>query len=91
MLGAKEMDSSVPVVNPSRSGAREENEKLPEAKHRDQAKQKRQKRRPTQPVSAKDVREAMEGLHNNFLSIDFGSQIVFICMLFGNGYPSLRK
>ena len=61
MLGAKEMDSSVPVVNPSRSGAREENEKLPEAKHRDQAKQKRQKRRPTQPVSAKDVREAMEG------------------------------
>ena len=62
MLGAKEMDVSVPVVSPSRSGVNEENEKLPEAKRRDKAKQKRQKRRPTQPVSTSDVMEAKEAL-----------------------------
>ena len=49
-------------MSPSRSGVNEENEKLPEAKRRDKAKQKRQKRRPTQPVSVSDVQEARDAL-----------------------------
>jgi hypothetical protein len=69
MVGAKEMEGSMPVVSPSRSGVNEENEKLPEAKRRDKAKQKRQKRRPTQPVSTSDVMEAKESLEGPEVNI----------------------
>ncbi|XP_062511566.1 protein phosphatase 1 regulatory subunit 12B-like isoform X2 [Corticium candelabrum] len=61
-VAAARLSDSLPVVSPSRSGVNEENEKLPEAKRRDKAKQKRQKRRPTQPVSVSDVQEARDAL-----------------------------